>query len=238
MQRAQRVGIGAVVLSVGCLMGACGTTPSSSDADDDTPLAIAPMGPTTLPSTVPPPTRPSKAATAGVLVPNVIGVKVAPARTALEDLGFVVLSFNIPCRRASPASQSVLASMEVPGKGTDVKTGATPLLPGTSLPAHSSIAVTWSECYPNGTVVPSIVGLTFAKAVRQLHQAGLAWSCFSSPKDAGTVATTPDPATTTTAALTALSAHGGNVVQSQGSPAGTVLKAHTPVPIVMHHCPR
>ena len=226
------------MLSVGCVLGACSTTPSSSDTDDDTPLAIAPMGPTTTPTTVAPATRPPTSATAGVLVPNVIGLKVAPARTALEDLGFVVMSFNVPCRRSSPASQSVLASMEVPGRGAAVKTGATPLLPGTARPAHSSIAVTWSGCYPNGTVVPSVVGLTFAKAVRQLHQAGLTWSCFSSPKGAGTVATTPDGATTTTAALTTLSAHGGNIVQSQGSPAGTVLKAHTPVQIVMHHCPQ
>jgi hypothetical protein len=229
MRHAGRLGVGLVILAVGLGVAACGSS-STPEADQDDSTPIAPItDPTvpavTAPTTVPPTTAP------GVPVPNVIGMKPAAARLALYDKGFSLLSFNTPCNKGTAVSESVVASLSVPARGRDPRVGATPLSPGTPRPARSRVAVTWSDCYPGGAVVPTVTGLTFAKAVHTLHLAGLKWACFSSPPPAPTA----DPGSSTTSVA---AAPHSPLVLSQGAAPGTVLKAHTVIDISMRHCPQ
>jgi hypothetical protein len=228
------LGVGLVVLAMGLGVAACGSSTPEADKDDSTPIApiTDPTVPAvTVPTTVAPTTAP------GVPVPNVIGMKPPAARLALFDKGFSLLYFNKPCNKGTVVSQSVVASLSVPARGRDPRIGATPLSPGTPRPARSVVAVTWSDCYPSGAVVPTVTGLTFANAVHTLHLAGLKWACFSSPPSAST-ATTADPGSSTTAAVAADTASHGQLVLSQGAAPGTVLKAHTVIDISMRHCPQ
>jgi beta-lactam-binding protein with PASTA domain len=183
-------------------------------------------------------------------VPNVIGLKVAPARFYLRTAGFAPIPFNKPCSAGTLASQSVVVSLSVPGKPPTVTVGALPLVPGTSRPKGSRVGITWSECYPDGTQVPEVTGQTFSAAVHLLHQSGLNWACYSS----GTTTTTHPPATTTTKAADATTSTDATTtippsttttttkppqtVLSQSTPAGTAVRAATVINLVMHHCPQ
>jgi len=93
-------------------------------------------------------------------------------------------------------SQSVAASLSIPGRPPNVNVGARPLLPGTLLPKGAGVGITWSGCYPAGTTVPFVTGHTFAGAVHLLHLAALNWACYSVGESPTT--TTRPPRTTTT----------------------------------------
>ncbi len=178
-----RVATGLGILVVGCALAACATTPATPDDLEDSAGPTASSTPTTSTS-LPDVTMPTGAATStepGIVVPDVIGLAPGQARLVLHSLGFVLVPFNTPCRKGTPASVSVLSSLSVPGPGQDARVGATALAPGSLRPARSRLGVTWSGCYPNGTTVPDVTGLSFDKAVRRLHLAGLAWACFSVP---------------------------------------------------------
>jgi hypothetical protein len=181
MHHIVRIGAGLGILVAGCTLAACASTPARPDNLE------ARGGPTTTSTTtttlpdVTVPTTASSTTLAGVVVPNVIGMKPNQARLVLRSLGFVLVPFNTPCLKDTSTSQSVVSSLSVPGPGTDARVGAAPIAPGAVRPARSPIGVTWSGCYPNGTVVPDVTGLTFDTAVHRLHLAGLAWACFSVP---------------------------------------------------------
>jgi beta-lactam-binding protein with PASTA domain len=162
-----------------------------------------------------------------VVVPDVIGLKIVAARTRLQNAGFPTVSLNAACGKGTLASQSVVSSLSVAGHGPDVAVGALPLPPGTPLPARTPIAITWSGCFGNGSVVPDVVGMTFATATRTLHGAGLTWACYSVGKAAKT---SPPP--------TAPASRSPQTVLSQGPAAGTLLRPSTTVDITMHLCPK
>jgi hypothetical protein len=181
-------------------------------------------------------------------------MKPGQARLVLRSVGFTLVPFNTPCHRGTTASESVVSALSVPGPGQDARVGATALTPGSTRPARSPIGITWSGCFPNGSVVPDVTGLSFDKAVHRLHVAGLAWACFSVPpkhtkttgstdsgtpsSDSSTTTSTTKASDSSTSATPAGQAANQPSVLSQGTKAGTVLKAHTVVDFVMRHCPQ
>ena len=88
-----------------------------------------------------------------------IGLKIAAARAALRAAGFPSVSLNTPCNKGTLASQSVVASLAIPGKAPDVRVGATPLSPGAAAPAGTRIGIIWSGCFGDASEVPAVVGL-------------------------------------------------------------------------------
>jgi hypothetical protein len=147
-------------------------------------------------------------------------MKIVPARFFLKVAGFAAVPLNAACNTGTPPSQSVVASLAVPGRPPDVTVGAQPLVPGTLLPKGARVGVTWSGCFPGGTQLPQVVGHTFAGAVHLLHLAGLDWACYSV---GGAITTGPRPT---------------HLVLSQGTKAGSVVPAGTVVALFMHHCPQ
>jgi hypothetical protein len=196
MRHSVRITAGLGILVAGCVLAACSATPAKPDnleaksgsSTTSTTTTSTTLPRITLPTTAPPTTSPS------VVVPNVIGLTPNQARLALRSLGFALVPFNTPCHKGTTASESVVTSLSVPGTGHDPRVDATSLAAGTARPARSQVGVTWSGCYPNGTIVPDVTGLTFDRAVHRLHLAGLAWACFSvgpfRPSHAGTTSST------------------------------------------------
>jgi hypothetical protein len=259
MRHTIRVAAGLGILVGGCALAACAATPSPDDleANSGTTTTTTTTTSTTLP-VVTIPTTVARPTIPGVVVPNVIGMKPGQARLVMRSAGFVLVPFNAPCHKGTTASQSVVSSLSVPGPGQDARIGATALTPGSARPARSRIGVTWSGCFPNGSIVPDVTGLSFAKAVHRLHVAGLTWACFSVPPshskhssttkspdnssspadDTSTTTTTTKPPDSPTGSTAASKASNQPSVVSQGTKPGTVLKAHTVVDFVMHHCPQ
>jgi hypothetical protein len=246
--RSHRPEIAGTALAAACLLAACGTSPAPH-------AAARTSTSTTTTTTAPPP--PTSAVGQSVAVPNVLGMKIALARFYLRAASFATVPFNAACNKGTLASQSVVASLSVPGKPPDVRVGALPLVPGTTLPKGARVGITWSDCYPNGTEVPLVTGQTFGQAVHLLHLAGLNWACFS----VGPTTTTTHPVTTTTPSRPTTSSTDGpttstsappppasttttplpkppQTVLSQGTHAGTTVHAGAVVDLVMHHCPQ
>jgi hypothetical protein len=123
-------------------------------------------------------------------------MKIDLARFYLKTAGFALVALNAPCNKGTLPSQSVAASLSIPGRPPNVNVGAQPLLPGTLLPKGAGVGITWSGCYPAGTTVPFVTGQTFAGAVHLLHLAALNWACYSVGESPTT--TTRPPRTTTT----------------------------------------
>jgi beta-lactam-binding protein with PASTA domain len=208
---------GCALLAAAGGLASCGHSPAPRAAPATTTTSSTTT--TTSPTTTTPPH--------GVGVPDVLGMKIGLARFYLRTAGFATVPLNAPCNKHTLPSQSVVASLSVPGKPPNVTVGAQPLVPGTVLPKGARVGITWSDCFPAGTTVPPVTGHTFAGAVHLLHLAGLAWACFS----AGGPTTTTAPPAATAAARAA-------TVLSQGTNAGTVVPAGTTVTLVMHHCPQ
>lgn len=236
---------GSALLVAACGLASCGNSPAPRAAPTTT------TNSTTTTTSPPTTTQPQ-----GVGVPDVVGMKIDLARFYLRTAGFATVPLNAPCNKHTLPSQSVVASLSIPGRPPNVTVGAQPLVPGTLLPRGARVGITWSGCFPAGTTVPPVTGQTFAGAVHLLHLAGLAWACYSvggpttttthptttttrpvttstaGPTSTSTTTTTTAPtATTTTAARTA-------TVLSQGTKAGTVVQAGATVTLVMHHCPQ
>jgi hypothetical protein len=185
-------------------------------------------------------------------------MKIDLGRFYLRTAGFGTVPLNSPCNKGTLPSQSVVASLSIPGKPPNVTLGAQPLVPGTILPRGAHVGITWSGCYPAGTAVPFVTGHTYSSAVHLLHLAGLNWACFS--VGPGTTTTTHPPRTTTTrpvptstagptsstsstttttaAPPTTTTAVPPATVLSQGTKAGTVVQAGAVVALVMHRCPQ
>ncbi len=233
---------GSALVAAACVLAACGNSPA--------PRAVARTSTSTTATTTTTTPPPTTAGTPGVAVPDVLGMKLALARSSLRAAGFATVPFNAACNKGTLASQSVVASLSVPGKPPDVRVGALPLVPGTTLPKGAPVGITWSGCYPSGTQVPLVTGQTFAGAVQLLHLAGLKWACFSvgtrtttstkptTSSSGGPTTSTTAPTTTTTTAPTTTTTKPPRTVLSQGTAAGTTVHAGTVVDFVMHHCPQ
>ena len=143
---------GCALLGAACVLASCGNSPAPHAAPTTTTS-------TTTTTTTPPPTT---TVPAGVGVPNVVGMKFDLARFYLKTAGFATVPLNAPCNKGTLPSQSVVASLSIPGKPPNVTVGAQPLVPGTPLPKGARVGITWSGCYPAGTTVPLVTGHTFA----------------------------------------------------------------------------
>jgi hypothetical protein len=238
---------GCTVLVAACVLASCGNSSAPSAAPTTTTTSSTTTTATSPPTTLPP----------GVGVPNVVGMKIDLAHFYLKTAGFSWVPLNAPCNKGTLPSQSVVASLSVPGKPPNVTVGAQPLLPGTLLVKGARVGITWSGCYPAGTTVPFVTGRTFAGAVHLLHLAALNWACYSvgtnpttstthPPKTTTTrpvPASTSDPtsstsSTTTTPPPTSTTATPPATVLSQGTKAGTAAPVGAVVALVMHRCPQ
>jgi hypothetical protein len=213
-----------IALALGLVLAAC-----SSGAPRTTSSKVPPRPPTTTsttttttvpPTTVPPPaTTPTSHPKGPVLavVPNVIGLKITPARNALRAVNLRIVGLNRACNKGTLASQSVVDSLSLASPAPNFAVGARPLAPGTYVRAHTLVGIAWSGCFGGGTAVPNVVGLTFGAARHAVLRAGLTWSC----QDESTTTTIP---------------HGTTVVSQQPAP-GTPEAAGALVTFVMASCP-
>jgi beta-lactam-binding protein with PASTA domain len=245
--------LGITALMAVCLMASCGNGP----AVDQRSAGRAVRTSTTTTTTTAPPTTTSSTRP-GIPVPNVIGLKIAAAHSALGTAGFPSVRLNTPCNLGTLASQSVVASLSIPGKGADARVGALPLSPGTLVAPGTRIGITWSGCYGDASEVPAVVGLTLGAARRFIHAEGLNWACFSVGRappststslpaaDASTTTTrapetttTRAPETTTTRAPeTTTTVKVVQTVLTQTPAAHTTLRPGATVTLTMHHCPQ
>jgi beta-lactam-binding protein with PASTA domain len=240
---------GCSLLAGACALASCGTSPSPRAARTTTTTTTTNTTTTTVP--LPTTTLPQ-----GIGVPNVVGMKINLARFYLKTAGFATVSLDAPCNKGTLPSQSVVASLSVPGRPPDVTVGAQPLVPGTLLAKGARVGITWSGCYPAGTVVPAVTGHTFAGAVHLLHLAGLDWACYSVGKPTTTTThgttTTTRPVTTSTAGPTGSTTTTGApaaaapaaaparsaTVLSQGTKPGAIVQARAVVALIMRQCPQ
>jgi beta-lactam-binding protein with PASTA domain len=206
----------ALGLGLPCALAACGD--NSSPGQEDTARSTS----TTTTTTSVAPSSTTTTTTPGVVVPNVIGQKIRSARSALRTAGFRTVNLNAACNEGTPASQSVVSSLALPGKPPDRAVGAVALNPGTHLPAGTAIGITWSGCYGNGSVVPLVVGVGFPVARHALRLAGLTWACYSVGGATTTASTSKPP----------------NLVLSQHPSAGAVVTPGTTVTLTMRACPQ
>ena len=181
--RRRRVAACATILVAACALASC-----SSSVAPERRAASKKTTTTTTTTTTTLPTSTTLPPAPGVAVPNVIGMKITPAHFYLRVAGFLTINSNPACSKGTLVSQSVVVSLSVPSKPP------VPLLPGAPRPKGSWVGITWSGCYPDGSVVPSVTGQTFGAAVHLLHLAGLTWACTS----VGPTTTTRPPTTTTT----------------------------------------
>jgi beta-lactam-binding protein with PASTA domain len=240
---------GCALLAGGFVFASCGNAPSPRAARTTRTTAAAASTTTT---TVPLPTT---TLPQGVGVPNVVGMKINLARFYLKTAGFAAVSLDAPCNKGTLPSQSVVASLSLPGRPPDVTVGAQPLVPGTLLVKGARVGLTWSGCYPAGTAVPAVTGHTFAGAVHLLHLAGLNWACYSvgmptTTTTHRTATTTTRPVTTSTAGPTSTTTTTGApaaattaaarpaTVLSQGTKPGTIVQAGAVVALVTRQCPQ
>jgi hypothetical protein len=244
------IALGVVALVTACSLTSCGGAPSAGQKKSV--RSILTTTSTTTTSTTTPTT--STAATAptttqpGIAVPNVVGLKIAAARTVLGAAGLSFVSLNAACNKGTLASQSVVASLATPGSGPDVRVGALPLSPGAVVPPGSRVGITWSGCYGDASDVPAVVGLTFAAARQAIHAVGLAWACFSVGNPPTTTTTRPprttttsDPSastTTTLAPATKTTVKEVRTVLTQSPAPHVVLRPGAIVTLTMHHCPQ
>jgi beta-lactam-binding protein with PASTA domain len=171
----------------------------------------------------------------GVAVPNIIGLKIAAARSALRDVGLPSVGLNKPCNKGTLLSQSVVDSLALPGKEPTLNVGAVPLETGTRVPRGTRIGITWSGCYGDAVEVPAVVGLSFAAASDAITGAGLTWACYSVErprKNSSSTTTTSSPTSPTTTQQAP-----GDVL-TQNPHRGAVLRPGATVALTMHACPQ
>ncbi len=260
--RQRRVAACATILVAACALASCSSSvaPERKAASRKTTTSTT-TSTTTLPTTLPT-TSTTLPPAPGVAVPDVIGMKITPAHFYLRVAGFLPINLNAACYKGTVVSQSVVVSLSVPSKPP------VPLLPGAPRPKGSYVGITWSGCYPEGSVVPNITGQTFGAAVHLLQLAGLTWACTSVGTTTTTrpptttttrpptttttrppTTTTTRPPTTTTSAAISLGVASSVVhlvaskappqtVLSQNPTPGTMLRPGMPVAVTMHACPQ
>jgi hypothetical protein len=235
--------LGIAVLGTACLLTSCGSAPSAAQKKAERNILTTTTSTTT---TAPPTTATSPTTTQpSAVVPNVIGLKITAARTALRAAGFAPVNLSIPCNKGTAASQSVVASLAIPGKPPDVRVGAVPLSAGAGISPGTRIGINWSGCYGDASEVPAVVGLPFPAARQAIHGVGLTWACYSVGKAPTTRTThapkttsTSDATTTTTAPETTTTVKVVQTVLTQSPAAHTVLHPGDTVTLTMHLCPQ
>jgi beta-lactam-binding protein with PASTA domain len=231
------VALGAVGLVTACALASCSHSPAANKKSAERSIRTTTSSTTTT-STPPTSTTTSTTTVPGVAVPNVIGLKITAARTALQTAGFPRVELNAPCNKGTLASQSVVSSLSVPGKAPDVRVGAVPVNPGAVVAPGTRIGITWSGCYGDKAEVPDVVGQTLAAARHALHVVGLTWACYTVGADT-TTTTTSDPSTSTTRpAVTTTTAKAVQTVLTQTPAAHTILHPGAIVSLTMHRCPQ
>jgi beta-lactam-binding protein with PASTA domain len=241
------VGVVGAALLTACALSSCGSSPphqlkkvahsgatTSTTSTTTTTTTSSTTSTTPLPVFVP-------ATAPQVAVPNVIGLKIAPARAALRAATLAAVSLNTPCNKGTTASQSVVASLSTPGPTTDPRVGAQPLRPGALVAAKSSVGITWSGCFGGASSVPSVLGLSLPGARQALHAAGLTWACYSVAQPTTTTSSTTTSSTnasTTSSAVTTTTAKPPQVVLTQDPAPGSVVHPGSTVSLTMQHCPQ
>jgi hypothetical protein len=236
--------LGIAALATACLLTSCGGGPTA--AQKKAVRAILRTTTTTTTTTAPPTTvtLPSTTTQPGVVVPNVIGLKIAAAHTALRAAGFPPVNLNAPCNKGTVASQSTVVSLSIPGKPPDVRVGAVPVSPGADAPPGTHIGINWSGCYGDASEVPAVVGLPLPAARQALHGAGLVWACYSVGEPPTTTTThaprttSTSDATTTVAPATTTTVRPVQTVLTQSPAAHSVVHPGTTVTLTMHRCPQ
>jgi beta-lactam-binding protein with PASTA domain len=229
--------VSTVGLAAACALSSCGNSPTKHAVGNTRTTTTTTKTTTSAPTTSTSSTTSTTTTHPGVAVPNVIGLKIAAAHAALRQVGLPTVGLNAPCHKGTLASQSVVASLAIPGKAPTKGVGAVPLTPGAVVPPGTRIGITWSGCYGDGSAVPAVVGLTFAAARHALHAAGLTWACYSVGR--ATTTTTAHPRTTsTTVAATTTTVRPTQTVLTQSPTAGAVLHPGAPVALTMHACPQ
>ncbi len=234
---------GAAGVLASYLLASCGNSPTAGHkAASNSTLDTTAKTTTTTTTTTVPPTSSTVATTTtapGIPVPNVIGLKIAAAHSALRGVGLHSVELNVPCNRGTLASQSVVASLSIAGEPPNASVGAVPVSPGADVPSGTRIGITWSGCYGTETIVPVVVGLTYSAGRHALTSAGLTWACFSVGAPATTTTTTTTTDTTAGAAVTTTTVkHHPQTVLSQNPPPGIVLKPGATVSFTMPTCPQ
>jgi hypothetical protein len=237
--------LGIAALVTACLLTSCGGAPIAAQKKAIRNILTTTSSTTT--TTTPPTTTtaPSTTTQPGVVVPNVIGLKITAAHAALRTAGFPSVSLNAPCNKGTVASQSVVASLSIPGKPPDVRVGAVPLSAGADAPPGTRVGINWSGCYGDAAEVPAVVGLTLPAARQAIHGAGLAWACYSIGEPPTTTTThaprttsTTGAPTTTTAPETTTAVKVVQTVLTQSPAAQTVVHPGATVTLTMHRCPQ
>lgn len=250
-----RVSTVAVVLLTGAFLVSCGSSaPSHRVAEHHVSSTTTTTTSATSTTTTPPPPSSTTSSTmAQVAVPNVIGMKIAPARFYVTTAGFRVWPLNPACNKGNIPSQSVVVSLAVPGSAR-LKTNSVPMAPGQLRPKGSYVGINWSGCYPNGAIAPAVTGQTYPAAVMAIRAAGLTWTCKPTRPATTSTSTTRGPQTseppqgiapmkmTTLHAATIVNGHSLNalsppVVQSQYPAPGATMTAGSALIFTMDRCP-
>src|ERR1700723_976462 len=177
-----RWGVPGIVLALGLVLAACSSTPPKTALPK---VTVRPTTTTSTTTTAPPTTVPSPSTSPTThpkspvlaVVPNVIGLKITPARNALKSVNLRIVGLNQACNKGTLASQSVVSALSPAAPAPNRAIGARPLAPGTYVPARTLVGIAWSGCFGGGTAVPDVVGLTFSAARQGIVRAGLTWSC-------------------------------------------------------------
>ncbi len=237
-RRPAAAGAGAVLAVV---LASCSGAPSGDQGHDAHRSATRP----TVTAVTTTPTSATAATQPGVAVPNVIGLKIAPARTALRDVGLHNVGLNRPCNKGTLVSESVVDSLALPGKDLIApNVGAVPVEPGSKVAPGARIGITWSGCYGDAVVVPEVVGLSFAAAKHAIVQTGLTWACYSVGKAATATSsitsssTTPTSTASTSVPSPATTKTPRGVVLTQNPHPGGLLRPGATVALTMRACPQ
>jgi PASTA domain-containing protein len=221
--RRTRAIIAGMCLALGVVLAACSSPAPKAQSGapaghKSRPTTTTSSTTSTTTSTVPlpPPTTTTTTTIPLTSVPNVIGLKVEPARAGIKAAGLKRVAYNAVCDATTVKKQSVAIGLFLPGPFHNVTEGAKPLTPGDRIPKGSTVAIEWSGCYGGGTIVPDVLGLKFDAAKSAITGNGLTWTCQS-----GGTSTTPDDKN----------------VLSENPPHGTHVDAGTTVAFVMVSCP-
>jgi beta-lactam-binding protein with PASTA domain len=231
------VGLSVVALVAGCTLAACSHSPAKEQKNavrKTTTTSTSTSTTTTTTTTTTAPPAPSTTTTSGVAVPNVIGAKIAAARSALRAVTLVPVSLNAQCNKGTLTSQSVVSSLSIPGKGPNPTVGAVPLNPGTAVAPGTHVGITWSGCFGDSSTVPAVVGLTLPGARQALHAAGLTWACYS----VGRPTTTTEASTTPPTGDTTTTVRAPSTVLTQDPAASSAVHPGTTVSLTMYRCPQ
>jgi|GEM_PF-2535462 len=239
---------GITALVAACLLTSCSHSPTTAQKKAVRNILTTTTTSTSTTTTTTPPTTVTSLATTTqphVIVPNVIGFRIAAARAALRVAGLPTVSLNTTCNKGTVASQSVVASLSIPGMGPDVRVGAVPVNVGAAVPPGTRIGITWSGCYGDASEVPAVVGLTLPAARQAIHAVGLVWACYSVGEPPTTTTTRPprststsDVTTTTATPETTTTLRVVQTVLTQTPAPHAVLHPGATVTLTMHRCPQ